>query len=55
MHDRDVDYDDFILLAGRYGTAEGNPVYNSNVDIDSDRDTDYDDFIVLAGNYGKTV
>ncbi len=52
--DLDVDYDDFIVLAGAYGSSIGLPAYRSEADFDCDGDVDYDDFIVLAGNYGKT-
>jgi len=53
--DGDVDYDDFIILAGAYGTSIGDPAYDESADFDSDGDVDYDDFILLAGNYGVTV
>ncbi len=53
--DGDVDYDDFIILAGAYGTSAGQPSYHARADLDNDGDIDYDDFIVLAGNYGKTA
>lgn len=52
--DRDLDYDDFILLAGAYGSSSGQPAYKPETDIDCDGDVDYDDFTILAGNYGKT-
>jgi hypothetical protein len=50
--DHDVDYDDFIVLAGAYGTSNGDPGYDPDADFDEDGDVDYDDFIVLAGAYG---
>ncbi len=53
--DGDVDYDDFIILAGAYGSSIGQPAYVKEADFDDDGDVDYDDFIVLAGNYGKTT
>jgi hypothetical protein len=49
--DGDVDYDDFIILAGSYGTSTGQPGYDERADFDGDGDVDYDDFIVLAGKY----
>ncbi len=52
--DLDVDYDDFIVLAGAYGSSFGQPAYKPEADFDNDGDVDYDDFIILAGNYGKT-
>ena len=53
--DRDVDYSDFIVLAGAYGSVVGQPAYKRNADFDQDGDVDYSDFIKLAGNYGKSV
>ncbi len=52
--DRDVDYDDFIVLAGAYGSSSGQPAFRVEADIDIDDDVDYDDFILLAGNYGRS-
>ena len=53
--DGDVDYNDFIVLAGAYGSAVGQPAYKPEADFDGDGDVDYNDFIKLAGNYGKSV
>ncbi len=53
--DRDVDYDDFIVLAGAYGSSSGEPAYDGRADFDRDGDVDYDDFINLAGNYGTSA
>jgi hypothetical protein len=53
--DRDVDYSDFIVLAGAYGSTLGQTAYKRNADFDIDGDVDYTDFIALAGNYGKTI
>jgi len=53
--DRDVDYSDFIVLAGAYGSTIGQPAYKRNADFDVDGDVDYTDFIALAGNYGKSI
>ncbi len=53
--DVDVDYDDFIILAGAYGSSEGEAAYDQRADFDHDKNIDYDDFIILAGNYGKTA
>jgi hypothetical protein len=50
--DHDVDYDDFIALAGAYGTSTGDAGYDPNADFDEDGEVNYDDFIVLAGAYG---
>ncbi len=52
--DGDVDYTDFVLLAGAYGSSMGQPAYEPEADFNLDGDVDYDDFIALAGNYGET-
>ncbi len=52
--DSDIDYDDFIVLAGAYGTVIGQPAYRPEADFDGDDNIDYDDFILLAGNYGRS-
>ncbi len=51
--DGDVDFDDFTVLAGAYGSILGDSAYDERADFDRDDDVDYDDFIILAGNYGK--
>ena len=51
--DGDVDYNDFIVLAGAYGSTIGQPAYRPEADFDQDGDVDYADFIVLAADYGK--
>jgi hypothetical protein len=53
--DRDVDYSDFVILAGAYGSILGQPAYKEQADFDHDGDIDYSNFVGLAGNYGKTL
>jgi ABC-type transport system substrate-binding protein len=53
--DHDVDYNDFVILAGAYGSILGQPAYKEQADFDHDDDIDYSDFVKLAGNYGKTL
>ncbi|NIM46628.1 MAG: S8 family serine peptidase [Candidatus Aenigmarchaeota archaeon] len=52
--DFDVDYDDWIVVAGAYGSSIGQPAYDARADFDKDGDVDYDDFMVLAGYYETT-
>lgn len=47
-----ADYDDFIMLAGAYGSSSGHPAYTPEADFDLDGDVDNHDFLILAGNYG---
>ncbi len=51
--DCDIDYDDFINLAGAYGSNSSQADYDERADFDRDEDVDNDDFMVLAGYYGK--
>lgn len=53
--DGDVDYSDFIVLAGAYGSVFGQPAYNPYCDSDIDGDVDYSDFVWIAGNYGQHI
>ncbi|TVQ77774.1 MAG: hypothetical protein EA380_06970 [Phycisphaeraceae bacterium] len=46
-----VDLDDFIILAGNFGSTNALP---SEGDINGDGVVDLDDFIILAGNFGTT-
>lgn len=48
--DRDVDFDDLLILAQSYGTASGS-VWNDG-DFDSDGGVEFDDLLLLAQNYG---
>ena len=50
--DGDVDPDDFIIFAGKYGSHYGDPIYDWRCDFDGDGDIDPDDFIIFAGKYG---
>jgi hypothetical protein len=50
---RRVDIFDVVLMAGGYGTSEGQPKFNANCDIDGDGDIDIFDIVIAAANYGK--
>ena len=49
--DGDVDFDDFVVFAGAYGTSKGDPTYDVSADFDDDGDVDFDDFVEFAGVY----
>lgn len=51
--DREVNIFDIVMIAGAYGTEEGNPDYNPCYDIDGDKQIDIFDVVVAAGNYGE--
>ena len=50
--DGDTDIDDFIILAGNFGTPSGAMLADG--DLNDDGAVDIDDFIVLAGDFGCT-
>jgi hypothetical protein len=52
--DRDVDIFDIVLIAGAYGSEEGEPRYNPNYDIDGDGDIDIFDIVIAASHYGES-
>jgi hypothetical protein len=52
--DRDVDIFDIVLMAGGYGTTDGQPKFNANCDIDGDGDIDILDIVIAAGYYGES-
>lgn len=54
--DRDLDVDifDITIIAGAYGTKEGDERYNSLCDLNSDQHVDIFDIVAAAGNYGKS-
>ena len=52
--DGSIDIFDFALLAGSYGTANGQPGYNARSDLNGDERVDIFDFALLASNYGLT-
>ena len=41
-----------IVIIHAYGTAEGEPEFNTACDIDNDGDVDIFDIVIAAGNYG---
>jgi hypothetical protein len=51
--DYKVDHKDLLLLAGAYGSNEGEPNYDPEADIDNDGKVDHRDLLILAANYGQ--
>jgi len=52
--DFDVDIYDIVIVAGAYGTSQGQPAFNPNCDIDGDGDVDIYDVVIACGNYGES-
>jgi hypothetical protein len=49
-----VDINDAILASHAFGTATGDPEYNSAADLNSDGFVDILDMLILAKNFGMT-
>ena len=52
--DRDVDIFDIVAIVTAYGSAEGDPEYVPNYDINDDGKVDIFDIVIASGNYKKT-
>jgi hypothetical protein len=52
--DGDVDIFDMVAMASRYGSEEGDPIYNPNYDLDGDGDIDLFDIVSAASHYGES-
>jgi hypothetical protein len=45
---------DLRILGKAYGSALGQPAYNSNADLNKDDLVNSNDLVIVSGNYGKT-
>ena len=52
--DRDVDIFDIVLIAVSYGSSEGDPSYDSNLDCDNNGKINIYDVVVAAFHYGSS-
>lgn len=50
--DGDVDIFDIVLIAGAYGSKEGDPEYDSNLDVNCDGEIDIFDIVQVTPFYG---
>jgi hypothetical protein len=53
--DNKVGFDDFFVLADRFGLTAGDEDFDSAFDLRADNRIDFDDFFVFADNFGKGV
>jgi hypothetical protein len=53
--DGDVDSTDFYLFSGKYGSEEGDEIYDAKCDFDCDGDVDSFDFYLFSGKYGQSI
>ena len=50
-----VDFPDFLLFVGAFGSQEGEKKYEARYDLTGDGAIGFDDFLILASNFGKAV
>ena len=50
-----VDFPDFLLFVGAFGSQEGQEKYEARYDLTGDGAIGFDDFLILASNFGKAV
>jgi len=50
--DMDVDIFDIVLIASAYGTEKGDPMYNTNYDVNCDGKVDIFDIVIVTPWYG---
>ncbi len=48
-----VDFDDFFLFAGVFGSQREDPGFDSRYDLDDSGDVGFDDFFIFAANFGR--
>lgn len=48
-----TDFDDFVLFAGKVGSAQGEPGFDSRFDLDSNGKVDFGDFTLFAETFGR--
>jgi hypothetical protein len=53
--DRNVDYDDLIIMAETYGSTGSSSSYEPYADFDKDDNIDCRELTILGRNYGKTA
>ena len=53
--DGEVDFDDFILFAGAFGTSSNDERFDPRYDLDGDGEVGFADFIAFAEKFGQRV
>jgi hypothetical protein len=49
-----VDFTDFTIFSGAYGSSQGDPNWNPLCDLDNSNNIDFTDFTLFSSYYGKT-
>lgn len=52
--DGQVDFEDFVLFAGKFGLSRGDEGYDASFDLDGDGAIGFSDFVIFAGAFGQT-
>ena len=50
-----VDFSDFLLFVGAFGSQEGQKKYEARYDLTGDGAIGFDDFLIFASSFGKAV
>ncbi len=50
-----VDFRDFVVFAGKFGTSRGRTGYDARCDLDGDGTIGFSDFVIFAGAFGQTA
>ena len=50
-----VDFPDFLLFVGKFGSKQGDKTYEDRFDLDSNGAIEFSDFLIFVNDFGKTV
>lgn len=53
--DPKVDFNDFLALAGAFGSRDGDAKFDFRADLNNDRKIDFSDFLIFTQNFGRTA
>ena len=48
-----VDFGDFVILAGVFGSSQGDEKYHTSFDLNDDGEIGFSDFVIFAQDFGK--
>ena len=52
--DGNVNFADFLIFAGKYGSRIGQDRYDARCDLNADGQIDFADFLIFAASFGST-
>ncbi len=53
--DGKVDYTDFVLFASKFGSTQGDALFDARFDLDKNGEVDFEDFVAFAEVFGNEV